>query len=276
MKPEISVIMAAYEEPLKYITESVNSVLSQTFKNFELIVVLDKPENEEIKKTIRLLQKKDPRIIFLVNKNNIGRAETRNRAVSIAKGNYIAIMDADDISMKNRLAEEYKHIQKKNTDLLFSWAIFINEDGKEVQKFNPRAKYFKNAKKYLFKKNMTVHSTMLVRAEILKKLKYDPNFKRSQDFEFWIRCLGLNYKLDVVQKYLVKYRAPNIDNYEQRIKKQKMFYKYTQKALIKNANHFVINLHFWKRLIKTLTARVLISAIPDFLLKKYLKNKDKY
>jgi len=274
-KPLISVIMATYDESEKYLRESIESILNQTFKDFEFIIVLDNPNNEKAEKIIKDYQKKDRRIIFIKNKKNLGRGASRNKAIDIAKGKYIAILDADDVATPQRLKKQFKYMENnKNIDLLFSWVYFIDENGNILREFKPKKHKFKKIKKYFFKEHLTVHPSMVVKSEILKKLKYDEKLIRSQDYDFWVRCMANNYKFDVIEEFLLKYRIPNRDNYLSRIQRQKLYSYYTLKTHWKNKKHFYNNICFWKVFFYNLTIYLFIISMPIFILKILIDIKD--
>src|SRR5699024_10273200 len=114
--PEISVIMAAYNAE-DYLLESVNSILNQDFKDFELIICDDASTDSTWKK-ICLAMKMDERIIGIKNETNLKAAASRNNCIDIARGEYIAIQDSDDISEPNRLSKQIEAL-KKESDFSF-------------------------------------------------------------------------------------------------------------------------------------------------------------
>lgn len=97
--PKISVIMSAYNESFDELSRSIDSIINQTYKNIEFIIVSDNPENKEIKKAVQVAN--DQRIKYLENKENVGLVQSLNRAISEATGSIITRMDADDISKKH-------------------------------------------------------------------------------------------------------------------------------------------------------------------------------
>ena len=105
--PEVSVLMSIYNERYNDIEKAVNSVLKQTFKDFEFIIVIDEPSRANL---ASMLEARDPRIKIYLNKENIGLAKSMNRAAELADGKYLARMDADDVSLPQRLEKEYKSI----------------------------------------------------------------------------------------------------------------------------------------------------------------------
>jgi glycosyltransferase involved in cell wall biosynthesis len=100
--PKISVLMSVYNEPESIILESVNSILTQTFSDFELLIVNDNPQNHEVEAILERIAKMDSRIRIIKNERNVGLAISLNRAADVAKANYFLRMDSDDVSMPNR------------------------------------------------------------------------------------------------------------------------------------------------------------------------------
>ena len=92
--------MSSYNEPIEYVQKAVNSILNQTYKYFEFIIVIDNPNNSELISFLSSTANKDERIILLINKRNIGLAMSLNRALSVSTGGFIARMDADDIKAR--------------------------------------------------------------------------------------------------------------------------------------------------------------------------------
>ena len=103
----ISVLMSVYNETLREIRESIDSILAQTYTDFELIIVLDQPNYDEGLSLLREYASQDNRIKILVNEKNMGLALSMNYAAEHAKGAFLLRMDADDICMPDRLQKQY-------------------------------------------------------------------------------------------------------------------------------------------------------------------------
>ena len=106
--PKISVIMSSYNRK-DYIKEAIESILNQTYQDFEFIII-DDCSNKETQDVIEQYAQKDERIIFLKNEHNMGQALTRNRGLEVAKGQYIAILDDDDISLSTRFEKQVEYM----------------------------------------------------------------------------------------------------------------------------------------------------------------------
>ena len=102
----ISVIMSTYKEDEELLRESIESILNQTYKDIEFIIILDYPDNEIHQKVICEYASKDKRVHFYINQKNLGLTKSLNRGISLCTGDYIARMDADDISLSDRLEKQ--------------------------------------------------------------------------------------------------------------------------------------------------------------------------
>jgi len=279
-QPTISVIMATYNEPLDYLKLAIESILNQSFEDFEFIIILDNPDNQEIENFIKQYQQKDNRIVFLKNKKNLWLAASLNRWIEIAKWKYIARMDADDISEKNRFEEQIKYFQKNNVDILFTWTNLIDENWKKVWEFKTNWKEVENFEKYIFVKPLWTHPTLMIKSEILKKFKYDEKNSGAEDLELWLNCIENWYKFWVVEKILFNYREPNIDNWSRRISRLKHYSFYTFRVLWKHKKYFYKRKDFWFKFFYSFFAWCSLKFLPKrfniFLFKmldKRRKNK---
>lgn len=198
--PKISVIMPAYNAE-KYIAEAIDSILGQTFGDFEFIILNDcsTDRTEEI-----ILSYDDPRIVYLKNEQNMGVAATLNRGLEIAKGEYIARMDADDISLPERFEKQTTMLNK---DCLLaaigSNAIIFNEDGTKQYTNVPVG--FRNIKITMPISNPFIHPAMMMRKSMLTGLEYDSVFEGREDYRLWM-CLSQRYAMDNLPDRLLKYR----------------------------------------------------------------------
>ncbi|GBF36625.1 glycosyltransferase family 2 protein [Methanofervidicoccus abyssi] len=273
--PKISVIMATYREPEEYLRKSIESILNQTFEDFEFIIVLDDPNNERNEKIIKEYSEKDKRIVFLKNKKNLGRGASRNRAIDIAKGKYVAIMDADDIALPQRLEKQFNYLEEnEDIDLLFTWAYWIDERDNIIGSFKPERYKIKNIKNYFFREHLLVHPSMMIKTRILKRLKYNENLSSSEDYDLWVRCILNNHNFDIIEKFLLKRRLVR-ENIEKRINKQRNYSKYSISVLWKYKKYFYYNVYFWKTFLFHLSMYIFLTVAPKGLIKELVKIKDR-
>lgn len=112
-KPKVSVVMACYREPLEYVKTAIDSILNQTYKDFEFLIILNDANNRELYDFLQDLSKRDNRVKLFISNFNLGIASRFIYADLYAKGDYIAIMDADDVAIPNRIENRLKYLKKK-------------------------------------------------------------------------------------------------------------------------------------------------------------------
>lgn len=199
--PKISVILATYNNE-KYIREAIESILKQTYSNFELIVI-DDASTDKTGEIINSII--DKRIIYLRNKKNQGPPYSINRGIDIAKGDYIARLDGDDISMPTRLEEQLKYMEL-NKDISICGCIWkefgrsnnLNILPEDTQSLKVNSLFY----------SPLAHSSWFIRRSVIfdNNIKYNNSFKTAQDYEFIYRILK-NHKIACVQKVLLLYRV---------------------------------------------------------------------
>lgn len=197
----ISVIMSTKDTECNVLKLAIESILRQTYKNFEFIIISDGSE-----KDFRIIKEyKDDRIKILKNEESIGLTKSLNRALKIAKGEYIARMDSDDISLKNRFKVQIAFLEKnKDVDICSTYGIYIGEKkGYKIDIFNK----INDKKAELLINNSILHPAAMIRAKFLKEnnLEYNESFKYSQDYDLWARSCQIT-NIDIIPKFCMKYR----------------------------------------------------------------------
>lgn len=202
----VSVVIPCYNCE-KYIYETIQSVLNQTYKNIEIIVVNDgsTDKSKEI-----ILSFKDDRIKYIYQENR-GVASARNKGIMNASGKYIALLDSDDIFLKEKIAVQIEIAEKYNKDLIFTNAFIIDEKNGKI--LGSTSGFLFNDKKpleSLFKRNNLITSSALIRKKVFYEIglfSVDPLLDGvTEDYEFWLRCAEAGYKFYKVNRPLIKYR----------------------------------------------------------------------
>jgi O-antigen biosynthesis protein len=208
--PKISVIMAAFNKS-RHIREAIESILRQTMKDFELIVVDDVSTDDTVS-VIKSID--DPRIVLLQNDVNSGPAPTRNKAVAAARGEYLAIMDADDIAVPERFQKESDFLDLHPDYGLVGSAFYsIDENGARLGLTRVLTED-RDIREGLKKQNWFGHSTVMIRRAIFNEMGgYDTAFKYSHDYELMIR-VAEKYKVANLNEPLCSWRSSpgNITN----------------------------------------------------------------
>ncbi len=228
MPPVITVLMPVYNAE-KFLKEAIESILNQTFSDFEFLII-DDGSVDNSAKIIRSYS--DSRIRYIQNEKNQGISFTLNKGIELASSEYIARMDADDISYPARLEKQYQYF-RDNPDctLVSSWIRGINAAGEAgyVDKLNP-AFYFYN----LIFTCWIYHPTVMYKREIVKKVGMYRSMY-SEDFDLWWR-ISRNYPFYTLPEVLLDYRATETSLWRET---KKMEYSIAEHDLIKrNINYY--------------------------------------
>ncbi|MBN1405136.1 MAG: glycosyltransferase [Candidatus Omnitrophica bacterium] len=209
MNPLISVIIPFYNN-VNYISQALDSVINQTYKNFEIIAV-DDGSIDDTKYIVQKNIKKYPEKIKYLYQTNSGSAAARNKGIAEAKGELIAFLDSDDTWLPGNLARQTELLDKTPAvSLVHSDFIYFNDQGIER-----KSEYSKNIKKhfsgdifyYLFRENFISTSTVVVRKDVFEKSGlFDEEFRMSQDYDLWLR-ITKKYKVGYVDTPLVRIRC---------------------------------------------------------------------
>jgi len=215
-EPLLSVVMAVYNSE-KYLSTSIKSVLSQTYPHFELIIVND-GSIDGSESIAREYIAKDKRIVYLKNEVNAGQSATRNRAIKCAKGDYIAIVDSDDICIPSRFEKQVNFLNKnKNIDVLGSWyCLFFNNVIDECTTIvSANADDIYNGKP-------PVHNpTCMIKRDIFLNYGwYDSKYDNAEDYELWLRWFSQGVHFENMPEVLYKKRNHSGSVSVSNIKKQ--------------------------------------------------------
>ncbi|MDV2577039.1 glycosyltransferase [Lactiplantibacillus plantarum] len=126
---EISVVMSVYNERPEQVRQSVEAILGQTYLPTEFIIVLDNPNQNDLKALLQTYDQQNDIIKLVFNWENIGLAASLNKAIKLANGELIARMDADDISEPKRLELELRELKRRSLDLVSGNIVYIDESG---------------------------------------------------------------------------------------------------------------------------------------------------
>lgn len=214
-KPLVSIICLCYNHE-QFVVESLNSVLNQSYKNIELIIA-DDCSTDSSEKTIKNWLENYPEIPFISNKTNLGNTKTFNKALKIAKGNYVIDLAADDILMPNCVEKQidtFLNSNQKKLAIVYGNAEIISENNQHLRYY-----YEVNHEKKVLKKPATgdIYSSILsqssmicsvasmVKREVLDELKgYDENLAY-EDLDLWIRT-ARNYNFEFIDSVLIQKR----------------------------------------------------------------------
>ena len=201
----ISVIMSVYNAE-KYLKEAIESILNQTYQDFEFIIVNDCSKDSSWA-ILQDYEKSHKCIRLIDNTENLGLTKNLNRALAISKGKYIARMDADDISELNRFERQIAFFNNdKTVDILGTFSHDVDEHGGIIRpRKAPIAHH--DIMKMLPKFSPIAHPTVMFKKSSLEKIGfYNPKYRTSQDLEMWFRAAAAGLKFHNIPEYLFKYR----------------------------------------------------------------------
>ena len=196
----VSVIMPYYHKK-DYFFDSINSVLNQTYKNLEIIIIYD-DENKNDLEHIKNCIKNDTRVKIIFNDSNKGVSYSRNKAISIAQGKYIAFLDCDDFWEINKIEAQLYFMLNCGYDFSHTTYQIINYNGKIVGKIRAREtlKY-----KELLKSCDIGLSSVILERKLLDNMKF-PELKTKEDFVLWLGLAKKSVNLVGLDKPLMFWR----------------------------------------------------------------------
>lgn len=215
----------------KFLREAVDSILSQTYKHFEFIIIND-GSTDTTEKII--LSYKDHRIIYIKNNSNLGLIKTLNNGFELAKGNYIARMDADDISLPNRL-EHQLEFMLLNPEVGVCGCDYY-QFSSSIKKYNKAFYKHDEIFGYMLFNSSVIHPSLLIKKDSLQKFSpvFDSNYKHAEDYELWAKLIFIT-KFSAIETTEFEYRlhngqVTNVHKMEQRYSANKVRKFILQKA----------------------------------------------
>jgi glycosyltransferase involved in cell wall biosynthesis len=278
----VSIIMPAYnaEETIK---ESIQSVINQTYGNWELLVVNDGSSDN----TVAIIESYEDARIKLINQKNSGVSSARNNALRQAIGEYVSFLDSDDLWVETKLEVQMQYLQENNLKFVYSKSYSFLNDSDNIKKAFKFVKLdFKDREEILIYDFIPI-LTVVFHKSILKEVGlFDESLQGTEDWDLWIRVLQ-KYEAGLIDKYLAKYRIattglsknfPKHFTEEEKVfKKHNKLYTpllYKYRAWFSNKKQCIIALQnkdyfkFVKYFVKLL---LLPNLLLKFILMKYSK-----
>lgn len=198
-KPKVSVIMSEYNTPVEKLDSSIQSILKQTYSNFEFIIVDDCGKNN-LEKFVQKYE--DDRIIVINNEENEGLVASLNKAISYSKGRYLVRMDTDDYAYSNRIFMLYDFIKKNPQYAVVSSRAVEVTDGKDV---GILGKSGEKGVQNIVRGDGLVHPGCIFDKKAIEEVGGYKNFKRAEDLALWFELLLYDYRLYTIEDVLLRY-----------------------------------------------------------------------
>ena len=240
-------IIIPYFKKKKYIADTINSILNQTYKNFEIIIVYDDPEKKDLE-YIKKLISTDNRVKLIVNEKNLGAGISRNIGIDISAGTFIAFIDADDMWERTKLEEQIKFMESQNINFCHTTYKIINEENQFLS--SRKARNFFNIND-LAKSCDIGLSTVLLKREILGSNKF-PNLKTKEDFVLWLKLISNSIKIYGLDKELTRWRKArnslSSSSFQKIVDAYKVYNIYMKYNMIKSIYYLIcLSINFLKK-----------------------------
>jgi glycosyltransferase involved in cell wall biosynthesis len=200
--PKVTVVIPVYNGE-KYLGIAVDSILSQTFPDFELLVIDDGSIDRSI---AVVLSYSDPRIRLECNPTNLGVSTTRNKGIQLARGEYLAFLDSDDWAYPERLAKQTAFLDNHpDCAAVGSWSEWMSEEGHPLGRIKRKPTSPDEIAAWRLFQQGIENSTSMARTVVLRRYRHREEFDVSEDFDLWAR-IAANHELATLPEVLVRRR----------------------------------------------------------------------
>lgn len=232
--PQVSVCTPLYNTEPVQLEEMIESVLSQTFTDFEFLLLNDSPDNRRIKEIV--FSYTDKRIRYIENELNIGISASRNKLIHLSKGSFLAICDHDDISLPERFEKQVMYLESHSDVGVVSALCSIFGDGNHH--FQQHPENSDDIKKMLSHGCYVAHPASMIRKSVLidNDIFYKESYSPAEDYKLWIDLMAVT-NFHNIQETLLKYRTFNGNTSVTQRKKMEKATKRIQKEVYNRAYH---------------------------------------
>lgn len=255
--PKVSVLMPAYNAE-KYLGQAIESILNQTFGDFECIII-DDCSKDKTWDIIQEYAKKDKRIVGVTNEHNLGIAGNLNKAISLAKGQYLARMDADDWAYPDRFEKQIAFLDSNPKVGIVGGAMEVYNESLDTLLY-VRSYYTDNAslRAYMFKQSPFSHPCIMYRKEVIKDNLYNEKLSPTEDYDLYFR-VGKTYEFANLEDILLKYRTSNTQSSSKTANRQQYLTLYVRlKAMVEYGYKASI-----KDILSSVLQLILIPILPN-------------
>lgn len=199
-EPLVSVLLPVFNAE-KYISEAIESIQNQSFRDFELLIINDGSTDG----TLGILQqhkKTDDRIV-IISRANKGLVDTLNEGIDVARGQWIARMDADDVALPNRLALQLAVLEQTGADICGGGIEFFGTSDRRIIKHPIGDDEIKTA---LYFGSAFAHPTVMMKTELVRQLRYDKQWEKCEDYDLWQRAAHAGWTMTNVPEVILRYR----------------------------------------------------------------------
>src|SRR5574337_1544658 len=198
--PKITVLIPVYNRE-QYVAAAIESVLAQSFTDFELLLIDDGSTDGSVE--IMRSYTNDPRVRLVCNEHNLGIPKTRNRGIDLARGEYVAMLDSDDLAYPSRLEKQVAFLDRHNDfAVVGAWTTDIDEKGRSLRKVNILPVLPGELQSRLLFRSCHCQSSIMARTAVLREHRYREQYAACEDYDLFVRLAG-KYKLGNLPKILL-------------------------------------------------------------------------
>ena len=259
--PKVSVLTPIYNTNPAHLREMIESILTQTFTDFEFLILNDSPDNKEIEKIVLEYAKHDKRVKYAKNDKNMGITPSRNKLLKMAAGEYLAIFDHDDISVPTRLEKEVAYLDAHPYVGVVSGKL--EHFGTETHDW-PYPEYDKDIRILLCDNCVVAHTAAMIRKSVLidNNIEYEEFYSPAEDYRLWSRLMDVTHFYNI-QEVLVRYRWTGNNTTNRQQEKMNMMHDTVQLDII---NRFPAYYDAWLK-SDACTTRFRLSLFGILILK---------
>ena len=225
---KVSVVMPVYREKEGFVRQAIESILNQTLTDFQYIIILDDPDNDELKQVIHEYCKNDSRIHFIVNDRNMGCTLTKNKGILLSTTEYVAIMDADDVSYPDRLETQLKRMEKDEVDFLAGYVEVIDEEDTVLYRMDNLPVKHEDVVKKMRVNNCMPHPAWMLKKRSYLALDGYADIQGCEDYDLLLRAMNSGYKLCNCDRIILKYRLSQQSISRDNLYRQYLMMRYIQ------------------------------------------------
>ena len=243
----VSIVIPYYKKK-KFIKQTINSVLNQTYKKFEVIIIYDDDKLSDLD-YLRKIVSLDKRINLIINKKKLGAGLSRNKGIKLSKGKYIAFLDSDDYWSKNKLKTQIAFMDVNKHIISHTTYQIVNQNNEKIS--IRRARNFFEIQDLLYSCDIGLSTVILKKNLFSKKIKF-PNIKTKEDFVLWLSILNKKIPIMALDKNLSSWRKLNNSLSSSTIQKIldgfKVYYVYMNYGIFRSiVNLIYLSVNFLKK-----------------------------
>lgn len=225
---QVTVVMPVYREKEEFVRQAIESILNQTLADFKYIIILDDPDNYKLQQVIDEYCSNDERIAFYINDKNMGCPLTKNKGVTLSTTEYVAIMDADDISYHNRLEVQLLRMQNSNIDFLAGYVDVIDEENNVLYTMDKLPIMHEDIVKKMRINNCMPHPAWFFKKKTYMALGGYADIQGCEDYDLLIRAINQGYRLGNCDQLVLRYRLSKQSISRDNLYKQYLMMQYIQ------------------------------------------------